>query len=248
MVGNQDDQIRGRLRELRTRTATGGAARTLEPLPGISGLAIATRYIEGGRTRFIEYVNYAALNGVECAMKFWHVYADLNVTDRIRASLDDIAWAAGVQPAELMGQVVATAMRHSIEVGNLVAATMHPDIVRQAAKSAKRIGGQHADIAFKDRLLLLQAAGLAPLPKGQQTSVHVHANASASAEAAAASKSDASVPSFADDMAAIEGAIHTQHLIGPARPRTLMEDEVDAGVQETVSVNVVGGRNAVGGR
>ncbi len=236
---SEDDSTRAHLRSLRERPDFGKGSSTLEPMPGISGLSIATRYIEGGRTRFIEYVNYAALNGIECAIKFWHVYADLSPNQRSQVSLDDIAWGAGVQPAELMGQVVATAMRHSIEVGNLVAATMHPDIVRQAAKSAKRIGGQHADIAFKDRLLLLQAAGLAPLPKGQQTSVHVHANASASAEAAAASKSDASVPSFADDMAAIEGAIHSQHLIGPARPRTLMEDEIETGVQETVSVNRV---------
>lgn len=196
-------------------------------MTGVSGLAIAARYIEGGRQRFLEYVNLAALNGVESAVRFWQVYADLPAYGRQNASLDDIAWAANVKPDEFMGMIVSTAMKHSIDVGNLVAASMHPDIVRQAAKSAKRIGGQFADVAFKDRLLLLQASGLAPMPKGQGTSVHVHANASASAEAAAASKSETSVPTFADDMAAIDGAtLHGQRALSPARPRTLDADEI----------------------
>jgi hypothetical protein len=231
------------LRELRTRHS-GGATRALEPMSGVSGIAVASRYIEGGRMRFLEYVNLAALNGVECAMRFWNVYADLNPTERLRASLDDIAWAANVKPHELMSAVVSTAMQHSIDVGNLVAASMHPDIVRQAAKSAKRIGGQFADIAFKDRLLLLQASGLAPMPKGQSTNVHVHATASAAAEAAAASKSESSVPTFADDMYAIEGAtVRGQQALPPARPRTLLEDEITQ--QELDAINATDARDIV---
>lgn len=240
VVGSEKpDILRIKLRELRSRHQQTKIHSALEPMPGVSGLAVATRYIEGGRTRFLEYVNYAALNGVECAIKFWNVYADLTVGQRAMIALDDVAWAANVKPAELMGVIVTTAMQHAIEVGNLVAASMHPDIVRQAAKSAKRIGGANAEIAFKDRLLLLQASGLAPMPKGVQTAVHVHANASASAEAAAASKSNTSVPTFADDMAAIEGTTrYAQSSLGPARPRTLLEDQISDA--ELVSIGTDG--------
>lgn len=213
-------------------------------MSGVSGISIAARYIEGGRARFLEYVNLAALNGVDCAIRFWQVYADLGVYERTHASLDDIGWAASVKPHELMSAIVSTAMQHAVDVGNLVAASMHPDIVRQAAKSAKRIGGQHADIAFKDRLLLLQASGLAPLPKTHGTSVHVHNTASASAEAAAASKSETSVPTFADDMAAIDGATtHGQRALSPARPRTLDADGItEAELHEAAVAEVVASR------
>ena len=61
--------------------------------------------------------------------------------------------------------------------------------------------------------------------------------ASASAEAAAASKSDSSVPTFSDDMEAIEGVtLRAQQQLPPARPRTLMDDEMTEGTRETINV------------
>jgi hypothetical protein len=197
-------------------------------MEGFCSIAAATRYVVGGRQRILEYINYAALNGVECCVRFWNIYADLTVYHRDHVAFDAVAHAAGIKPEELVGTIVSTAMKHAIDTGNLVAAMMHPEIVRQAGKSAKRIGGKHADIAFRDRLMLLQAQGAVPVPRGQTTAVHVHNSASASAEAAAASKSDASVPTFADDMAAIDGAVMGAHALGPGsirnRQRTLAAD------------------------
>jgi hypothetical protein len=202
-------------------------ASAIEPMEGFCSIAAATRYVVGGRQRILEYINYAALNGVESCVRFWNIYADLTVYQRDHVAFDAVAHAAGIKPEDLVGTIVSTAMKHAIDTGNLVAAMMHPEIVRQAGKSAKRIGGKHADIAFRDRLMLLQAQGAVPVPRGQTTAVHVHNTASASAEAAAASKSDASVPTFADDMAAIDGAVMGAHALGPGgrhRQRTLAAD------------------------
>ena len=171
----------------------------LPTIPGVQSLALATRYIDGGRVRFIEYMQLAMLNDLPHATKWWAAYADLLPGQRAMCSYDDVCAAAGVRPSELMAEIVSTAMEYNIDVGNLVAASVHPAIVHQAGKSAKRIGGEYAEIAFKDRLLMPQARQFAPVPKG--TSVHVHA--SANAQAAAAAASDPSVPTFADDLASL---------------------------------------------
>lgn len=213
------DSLRAKLRTV-ARAISGGdgpASLDLPTVPGVQSLAIAMRYIDGGREQFIEFVQMAALNGVECVKKWWLVYADLTPGERARVSFDDVCVASGVRPSELMANVVAVAMEFSTDVGNLVAAATHPAIVHQAAKSAKRIGGVHAQIGLADRRMLLDHARFLPVPKG--ASVHVHANASANAAAAANAANDPSVPSFADDMLALGAprrAVQSQIEASPA--------------------------------
>lgn len=195
-------------------------------------LSLAIRYIDGGRQRFIEFVQMAMQNGNPHAESFLVVFADLTPGDRMKVSFDDVCAAAGVRPADLMSAVVACAMEYGTDVGNLVAAAMHPTIVHQSAKSAKRIGGQFAEISFKDRLLMLQAQKFAPVPKS--ASVHVHANANANAQAAAAAAAEPSVPAFASDLAALTDAKRTVQ-------RQLTEGDaslelIDAQVLETADV------------
>jgi hypothetical protein len=199
----KQDEIRVKLRDAVRRIAGGNGAvpKDLPTLPGVQSLAIATRYIDGGRPRFIEFLQMGMLNGLPSCCKFWVVYADLLPGERHKVSYDDVCAAAGVRPSELMAEIVSTGMEFGTDVGNLAAAALHPAIVHQTGKSAKRIAGQYADIAQKDRHAMLQARGFLPIPKG--ATVHVHANASANAQAAAAASADPSVPSFADNMASL---------------------------------------------
>ena len=176
--------------------------KTLPTIAGVHALASATRYMEGGRERFIELMQLAVLNHHEDAEKWYAVYADLLLSERVIVSWDDVCAAAGVTAKSIISIIVTTAMEFGQDAGNLVAAVTHPEVVRQAAKSAKRIGGQFAEISYKDRQALFQHHGFIPMPKG--TTVNVHANASASAKAAAVAAADPSMPSFAATMASLE--------------------------------------------
>lgn len=168
-------------------------------------MALAVRYIEGGRQRFLEVVYQAAQNGDPDAVKWITVFADLRPYEQAKVSFDDICAASGVRPSDLMAIAVSTAMEFGEDVGNLVAASMHPKVVRQMAKSAMRIGGANAEIALKDRIALMQHSRFLPIPRN--ASMHVNVNASSSANAAAAAKAttEPSVPSFAEDMSSLIG-------------------------------------------
>lgn len=203
---SKPDALRLKLREHLRQTNRMGAVQ-LPSLPGIQSLSIATRYIEGGRKRFLEFMQLAVLNEMPHAIKWWAVFADLLPGERTRVSYDDVCAAAGVQPSALMSEVVSCAMEYTVDVGNLVAASLHPHVVKAAGTSAKRIDGEHAQVALEDRRMLFQHQNFIPIPKG--ASVHVHANATANAQAAAAATAEPSVPSFADDMQAL----------GPSRQR-----------------------------
>lgn len=173
----------------------------LPTVPGVHALSLAMRYLEGGRTRFVEYVQMAMLNGHSEAEAWIMVYADLTPNERRVVSFDDVCAACGVKPSVLVGIVVSTAMEYGTDVANLISAAAHPMIVKKTIESAGRIDGEWAEIAFKDRLTLLQAAKFAPVPKG--AAVHVHATASANSQAAAVMANEPSMPGFADDMRAI---------------------------------------------
>jgi hypothetical protein len=187
---------------LAARRLDRGATVKLVTLPGVQGLSHATRFIDGGRDAFIEWVQLAVQNRNEVAIKWWAVYAELPPYPRSIVSLDDVCAASGVKPSELMPVVVSTAMAIGMDVGNLVAAAMHPKVVAAHIRSAAHVGGEHAEIHLKDRMAFLQARNMAPLPKN--TTINVNANASASAKAAAQARLEPSVPSFSDEMATLQ--------------------------------------------
>ena len=189
------------MRLAQRRLDKGGASLKLCTLPGVQGLSHATRFIDGGRDAFIEFVQIAVQNRNETAIKWWAVFAELPPYPRSIVSLDDVCAASGVKPSDLMPVVVSTAMTLGMDVGNLVAAAMHPKVIAAHVRSAAHIGGEHAEIHHKDRLAFLQARNMAPLPKN--TTINVNANASASAKAAAQARNEPSVPSFSDEMATL---------------------------------------------
>lgn len=159
------------------------------------------RYMEGGRDRFVEFVQMAHLNDMPNATNWLSVYAKLLPTERKIVSFDDVCAAAGVQPKNLMAEVVSSAMEIGQDVGNLIAASTHPAVVAQLAKSAQRIDGKHAEVSHKDRIAFLQSSASRFLPVSKSGStVNVNTSASAAAAAAAAASEEPSVPSFAQDM------------------------------------------------
>lgn len=156
----------------------------------------ALRYIPGGRQTFLELVHRASLNGDGHALSWWKVFTDLLPAQQARVDLDTVCEASGVPPDLVMGIAVSTAMRLGQDVADLVASTTLPALVGRTMESAMRIDGEHADIAYRDRMAMLQHHKFVPLPRG--TSVHVHASATAKAAAAAASQP--SVPTFSESL------------------------------------------------
>lgn len=195
-----------KLRKLREKREGAQTRNDLElpEMPGINALSFTVRYLHGGRQRFLEFVKLAHMNGDPVATAWWTVFADLPKTQREHCNFDDVCAAAGVKPSALLAGVVGHGMEAMTDMGNLVAAAFHPEVVAAAGKSALRIGGEHASVAADDRKQLLQARGLLPVPKG--ASIHVHANASANAAAAAQANQDPSVPKFSSDIASLSAS------------------------------------------
>ena len=212
-VVSQPDRARIALRQKRDH-ALRAPGTTLQPMPGINALSFTVRYLPGGRTRFLEFVKLAAQNGDAVATAWWMVFADLTPTDRNRCSFDDVCAAAGVKPSALLAGVVGHGMEAMTDMGNLVAAALHPEVIAAMGKSALKM---ESEIGAGDRLAFLQARGFVPVAKG--AAIHVHANASANSQAASASSAEPSVPKFAADIASLsESRAQVQRQIADAAP------------------------------
>ena len=185
----------------RRRALANGDFSSLGPTDHI--LAETIRFVPGGRQTFIGLVQRAARNGDKEALAWWNLYQDLMPVDQKHVELDLVCEASGVTPDRLMAVVVSTAMRAGADAAELVAATTYPSVVRQTVKSALRIGGDHADIAQKDRELLLQHHKFIASPKAGGS---VFVNAQANANAAAKANAEPSVPAFADTLNRAMGA------------------------------------------
>ena len=209
------DRGRLALRDVQRKLSKHDAPLKLTTLPGVQGLSHATRFIDGGREAFIEFVQLAVLNNEPVACRWWAVYAELPPYPRSIISFDDVCAASGVKPADLVPVVVSTAMTLGMDVGNLVAAVMHPKVMAAHAQSAVDVNGDHPEISWRDRLAFLQARGAAPLPRN--TTINVHANASANAKAAAAASAEPTVPSFSAEMSSL------------AAPRTAVQRQLADG-------------------
>lgn len=245
LTASVQERVRLRLRnklQLRLLKLTSETARIVTPgdpgltrlptLPNVSSLSIATRYLPGGRERFVEYVQFAALNDHEIAKQWIFVYDDLLPSERRVVSFDDVCAASGVKPSDLMALVVSTAMEYGIDVGNLVAAAGHPEVVGKAVESALRIAGKGASIGLRDREMLFQHHNFVPTgSKGPIVQVNQHA--SANAQAAAIADADPSMPSFA-------GTMHKLRSLNPAQlqpaDETLEPIDLSAVIGEPVPV------------
>ncbi len=183
-------------------------------------MAFTIRYLPGGRNRFLEFVKLAAMNGDPIADAFFKVYCELVPTEQKAVAFDDICAGAGIKPSALLASVVGHGVEAMKDMGNMVAAAFHPEVVAAMGKSAIRID---SETGSKDRQQFLQGQGFLPTPKG--ASIHLHANASANSQAAAASSAEPSVPKFAADIASLADS-------RAAVQRQLAESAVDPNIIE----------------
>lgn len=215
------------VKERAKRTLARKYGRTLPEMPTINALAFTIRYLPGGRNRFLEFVKLASQNGDPVADAWWKVFCELVPSERKNVSFDDVCAGAGVKPSALLASVVGHGVEAMTDMGNLVAAAFHPEVIAAMGKSALKID---SDIGSEDRKLFLQGKGFLPTPKG--ASIHLHANASASSQAAAASSSEPSVPKFAADIASLaDSRSEVQRQLAEAAPQV---DVIDAAVEEAV--------------
>lgn len=167
--------------------------------PNYHILATAFRYVPQGRATFIGCILRAARNGDSDALAWMTVFESLHETEQNSVDLDNVCASCGVAPDKMMAIAVSTQMKLGNDIAEFVAAVFHPKIVRQTAKSAVRIGGEHAAIAQRDRELMLQHGRFIAAPKGINVNVSADARAQAAAAAAAAQEAPG-VPIFSESV------------------------------------------------
>jgi hypothetical protein len=215
-----EERARLALREVQRKLDKSGPT-TLVTLPGVQPFSAMTRFVDGGRAHVIETLQTAVLNNDPVACQWWEVYRELPSYPRSIISFDDVCAASGVSPQQLILVLVSTEMDFGRDVGNYVAAAMHPKVISRLAESASRIDGDHADIALKDRHAFLQARGFLPTPKGATINVH----ASASAQAASAAAQEPSVPSFTETIdATVDRTIVAEPIVTPVPSRLALPE------------------------
>lgn len=196
------DEARGALTKLARRHHVKKPAFTRR---GPLGLLYAQ--MDGGRDTFLDGIELAAAEGRAHAMHFMRAWLDLPEAIRETVALENVCVACGVHVSELVAVVTDSLAAHMRAAAELVANSVLPSVVHQLGKSAKRIGGSHADISHRDRALFLQSRKFIPTAKGHPL---VQVTNQANAAAAAATASAPSVPSFLDD---IRTAVQTKDVI-----------------------------------
>lgn len=176
-------------------------------------LNMVARRLDGGRKEFFRLVALAAAHGDDACRKFLLIFSELPAREQGRCNIDEVCMAAGVSPLALLTTAAAIGYQADVEISGLFRAIAHPEVVRRTIESAKRIDGDFASVAQKDREWLHQSAGFIPVPRNNVINIGVNASASASAESA---PQGSSVPSFLVDVQATEGPRATvqRQLIG----------------------------------
>lgn len=150
---------------------------TLLSLPGVQSLSLACRFLPGGRDRFIEYIQLGALNADVTCLQFWQIWAELTPAERREASFDDVVAAGNIRPADLLAAMVKHAVNMGIDVGRMIAASLHPQVLEAMGQSAVKLDNA---IGQGDRFRFLEAQGFLPIPQ-KGPSIAINANATAGA-------------------------------------------------------------------
>lgn len=119
--------------------------------------------------------------------------------DKDTIKLEDLCAAAGISPDEFLGLIIPALWRRNLDIGKLIAAMAHPQVVEASIQAAKTQWGS------LDRQMLHTASGFLPTKAGQQINIDnrkqiVNANGQVSAK----DTSGPGLPSFEQDC--IEGA------------------------------------------
>ena len=215
MKSRMDASTRSRLRKL-------AKAHGLPTLPVTSTLDMAMRFLIGGREQFVEYVMMAALDTTndyaEDAGRWWTVWQGMSTTMRNHATLDDVCAAAGVTRKHIVQAIVGMAVDLQCEVGDLLAAFAHPEIVAKTIELAKK------DEGAAERKMLLDHAGFLPQPKG--TNILVSQRVGQLANGNTPPQLPPEVPSFAEDITRLAGTNEgvQQQLEAGVKPADLVMD------------------------
>lgn len=85
--------------------------------------------------------------------------------DRDTIKLEDLCAAAGISPDEFLGLIIPALWRRNLDIGKLIAAMAHPQIVEASVQAAKTTWGT------LDRQMLHTQSGFLPTKAGQQINI-----------------------------------------------------------------------------
>ncbi len=164
-----------------------------------------------GKKKFLDLIYLAVLNNEPAAIKWWRIYEGLDAYEAQwnMVKLDEVSLMAGVRPDELMKAVVGSAVTFGARTNELIFAATHPRVIKNMALSASRVDvklPEHVlSIAHRDRVAFLQGTGVLKQRGGPSININTKAEAqSASAAKAEVASADESVPSFLEDVAALD--------------------------------------------
>lgn len=167
------------------------------PLPSLPAVTSLLKEADQGLPQVLDALRSSQ---EEEAKLFLEKYDELSQHDRARLQWEEIAFAIGVDPFRLLEVAVSSLMRHCETLGNIIAATAHPRVVRKAVEVAT-----HCSDAWRDRQNLLNARGFLPVQKSAviYNRVQVASLTSSNPENEEASE----LPEMEDDLRDIHGLL-----------------------------------------
>lgn len=196
---------KGAARRLGLTPVSGGAP---EPLPFQATLAFAFRGA-GGKATAVEYARLAAPID-ERFLRFIAAYDKLSATDQNEVRLEDLCRAAEILPHEFLGGIAAIAHKYNVDVGNLMAAIHHPEIVEATIESAK------SPFGTDDRRMLHAHHGFLPSPKGNTVNVPIQINQGSGQAQVSQGASPSTLPRFESDIRDIAQIVRGDQSVGTA--------------------------------
>lgn len=137
------------------------------------GITYACRYLPGGKASLLELARLCPHESVKAIVADWDALAP---SKRNTTRVESLCEARELDPWDFYGLVAAAAGRVHCDVAKMMLAVELPRVTARSIREANTRNG------FKDREMLMQAAGIAPARGG---GVHVNTNVAASAKAAA---------------------------------------------------------------
>lgn len=168
----------------------------LEILPFESTLAYVFKG-SGGKQTAVEAARMAQEDDPRLK-KMVYAWDSATERDKTTIKLEDLCSAADITPDEFLGLIIPALWRRNLDIGKLIAAMAHPQVVEASIQAAKTQWGS------LDRQMLHTASGFLPTKAGQQINIDnrkqiVNANGTTVKDTSAPG-----LPSFEQD--AIEGA------------------------------------------
>ena len=101
-------------------------------IPAVYNLAIITRHVRGGKTKFMELAE-SATESYPCLGRPVEVWNKLSRDDQRRIALEEVCRAANISPEDLLAGVIAWAFTQNLDVSKLLRAIIHPRMLEGLA-------------------------------------------------------------------------------------------------------------------